>query len=44
MVKSLEFYANAARANVTKGDLNKIQKEQTKALTCIRPANVDECR
>ena len=32
MVRPLYLYANAAWANVTKSDLNKIQKEQSKAI------------
>ena len=35
MVGPLYMYANAAWANMTKSDLNKIQREQNKA---IRPA------
>ena len=35
MVRPLYMYANAAWANVTKSDLNKIQKERNKAT---RPA------
>ena len=32
MVRALYMYANAAWANVTKIDLNKIQREQNKAI------------
>ena len=32
MIRPLYMYANAAWANVTKSDLNKIQREQNKAI------------